>query len=164
MTQGYSSRIQDKKGGKDVEHTELEEEKSQVCSSQIQDRVRVEFHDVDTNYYIYNCTQLVGNQLMDQFDGDYGIEQNTTLKLVNVKSCLPLDIMPSPREIKGMAKELFSYDSVIYAALLKRINVLVYRRNGRSCSPSVVGVFSSFLEVCHTLRLLCGLTGLELLA
>ena len=60
---------------------------------------------------------------------------------MNVKSCLPLDMMSSPREVKGMAKDLFCYTSVIYAALLKRINLLVYSRTGSSCSPSVVGAF-----------------------
>ena len=98
-------------------------------------------HDCDTKCYIYNYTQLVGNQLMDQFDGDSGIEQKTTLKLVNVKSHLQLDMMPCPKEIKGMAKE-FVYDaSVIYDTLLNRSNILVYCINGRSCSPSIVEVF-----------------------
>ena len=101
----------------------------------------MELYDADTSCYIYNCTQHVENQLMDQFDGDSSIEQNTTPKLVNVVSCLPLDMMPSPREVKGMAKECFGYASVVYAALLKNSNVLVYCRNGRSHSPSVGGAF-----------------------
>ena len=46
---------------------------------------------------------------MDQFDGDSGIEQKTTLKLVNVKSHLPLDMIPPPIEVKGMAKDFLLY-------------------------------------------------------
>ena len=78
---------------------------------------------------------------MDQFDGEsgIGIEQNTTLKLVNVKSCLPLDMIPFPREVRGMAKEFIYYASVIYAALLNRSNIFVYCRNRRFCLPPVVG-------------------------
>ena len=41
VTHGYSIQIQDKKDGKDIVHTELGEIPTQVCSSQIQDRVRV---------------------------------------------------------------------------------------------------------------------------
>ena len=120
-------------------------------------RTKVELYDADTSCYIYNCTQHVENQLMDQFDGDSSIEQNTTPKLVNVVSCLPLDMMPSPREVKGMAKEIICDASVIYAALMKKSNVLVYCRNGRSRSPTVVGAIYIFLEVFHTLRLIHGL-------
>ena len=101
MTQGWISHIQDNK------HTELEPAKSQVYISQMQDRARVELYDHVTNCYIYNCTQLFGNQIIYRFDRYYGIEQNTTLKLVNMKSCLPLDMMPYPREVKGMAKDFF---------------------------------------------------------
>ena len=68
--------------------------------------------------YIYNYTRLVENQFMDQFDGDYGIEQKATLKLVNIKYQLPLHTRPCSREDKRMAKEFVYYASIIYAALL----------------------------------------------
>ena len=92
----------------------------------------MELYDHLTNCYIYNCTQFFRNQLMDQFDEYYGIEENTILTLVNVKSHLRLDMMPPPREINGMAEEMFRCASFIYAALMKHRNVLVYFRTGSS--------------------------------
>ena len=110
-------------------------------SRQIQDNDVVNLHDYMTGRHIKNSTRVFAEKEND----------DKLNKKINVRVALPelgnksiplrFDESPLPREVKKYAESFAQYACAISAALWSGKNPLVFCKNGRSRSPSVVAAF-----------------------
>lgn len=111
---------------------------------QVNDEAEVVLLDSKTRRVIRNCTRILGDTLNQSTD-------NVDVQTVNVRECdtrfgeggqtLAYDVMPEGREMQKVAAAFVQYASVIVHALETGKDAVVYCKNGRSRSPSVVAAF-----------------------
>lgn len=113
---------------------------------QVKDKDTVDLLDCKTNKKIINCTQPRGDEFANNKPAD-----NESIQLINVRKsdirfgekglALQWDVMPESRQVKKFAQAFVQYASAIAVALETGKDAVVYCKNGRSRSPSVVAAF-----------------------
>ena len=107
---------------------------------QVQDKEAANLLDCKTNRKIINCTRLLGDELTNNKLDEDGVDDS--IVLIDTRGlALKFDVMPGPRELKRYAQAFVQYACEIAVALEMGKDAVVFCKNGRSRSPSVVATF-----------------------